>query len=99
MSDLIVFRKPELDFLHIDCECSDSNHSIRFNKGFDEDDPGSVELSFQLYQYFTLWDRIKSAVKYIFTGIGSAGWDSVLISSSESRRIVKYLSEHLNKDK
>jgi len=80
-----------MKYHHVNCECSDVGHSIRFNTGFDEEDPGSVELNFQLYQYYTLWDRIKVAVKYIFTGIGHVGWDSVLISSGETKKLIKYL--------
>lgn len=79
--------------LHLDCICHDAGHSVRFSEGFDQDDEEAVTIDVQLNQYYTFWDRLTSGIKYIFTGIGSVGWDTVILSKKDTLTLIKFLEE------
>ena len=89
-----------MDHLHIDCICGNSEHSVRFGQDWpSEQELTGIVIDIQLNQFYTLFDRVKAAVRYIFTGVGHCGWDSTIINPSDIPVLIKYLEETVKKNK
>jgi len=90
----------EIEKLHLDCICHDARHIIRFTGRYDwadKDEGPSIDI--QLNQFYRFWDRVKAGLRYIFTGIGTVGWDTFVIKDKDLPVLVRFLESQKIKSK
>lgn len=89
-----------MNHLHVDCVCGNSEHSVRFGQDWpDEQEQTGIVIDIQLNQFYTLFDRVRTAFKYVFTGIGHCGWDTVLIKPSDIPVMIKFLEDTVKENR
>ena len=79
-----------MQFKYLECDCSSTDHTIRFVK--DEEDDNRIYLEVQLNNqpFFT---RFIKAVKYIFGYKCSYGhWDCFLFNDETKKELINFLS-------
>ena len=88
-------KKDSIEFEYFDCQCSSSDHILRFC--YDEED-NLLYTEIQLIQYRNIFKRIWIALKYIFKYQCRYGhWDCWMLKEDDCSKLKKLLNRVLKK--
>lgn len=89
----------KFEIIHLDCCCSDVEHSLRFM--YDPEDPDCpIYTEIVLSKYHGFWMRVKLAIKYIFGKQSDCGhFDCFLMEKGPALELQEFIENAYSHNK